>query len=109
MGVFVNDPFEMIFEVFRELHPEKGCRIFWTDELKADNGEDVCGVTIFPDDGSRPCVYVNANVPVCHATEILAHELAHVAVGIEDEHGAAWEQAFEAIHAAYCKRIGMQV
>jgi hypothetical protein len=45
---------------------------------------------------------------VNNAVEILAHELAHVVAGFEegkDDHGPAWETAFESIKQEY-GRIG---
>lgn len=54
------------------------------------------GYTDFNDDGSI-VVSVSSEIPVSAAAEILCHELAHVAVGIEHEHDNAWEEAFEKI------------
>lgn len=47
-------------------------------------------------------------ISVNNAVEILAHELAHVVAGFEegkDDHGPAWETAFESIKQEY-GRIG---
>ena len=43
-------------------------------------------------------------LPLDEATEVLAHELAHVATGIEAEQGPAWEAAYAAISAEYRRR-----
>ena len=40
--------------------------------------------------------------------ETLAHELAHVAVGVEHEHDAVWEEAFDKIFAEY-NRLGEEM
>ena len=40
-----------------------------------------------------------------NATEIFAHELAHVAVGYDAGHGPEWDTAFDAILDEY-NRIG---
>lgn len=45
------------------------------------------------------------SLEVNNAVEIFAHELAHVAVGVDHEHDDAWEDAFEAIFQEY-NRIG---
>lgn len=96
--LFVNDPFMMVYETFRKLYPDKDCRCFWTDNL-----EDAYGATLFPDNSQMlPEVYISADLPVKHAVEILAHELAHVAVGADADHGEAWESAFGVIHREYC-------
>lgn len=46
-------------------------------------------------------VFVTPNIPVCDCAEILAHELAHVAVGVEEDHGEKWEKAFDSIFSEY--------
>ena len=102
--MFVNDPFVRVYEVFRQLYPDKDCRCFWTDDL-----EDAYGVTQFYDDSrSIPEIFISTDLPVKHAVEILAHELAHVAVGADADHGESWENAFEAIHREYCRATGME-
>ena len=40
--------------------------------------------------------------------ETFAHELAHVAVGVEHEHDSVWEEAFDKIFAEY-NRIGEEL
>lgn len=100
--LFVNDPFVRVYEVFRKLYPDKDCCCFWTDDL-----EEAYGVTLFPDNPRMsPEIFISADLPVKHAVEILAHELAHVAVGADADHSEAWENAFEAIHRAYCGQSG---
>ena len=42
------------------------------------------------------------------AVEVLAHELAHVAVGIEHDHDEVWQEAFDKIFEEY-NRIGNQM
>lgn len=96
--VFANDPFVRIWEVFRTICPDKKCSCFWVEELE----DGAYGMTIFPEDGGKePHVYVSADLPVKHAAEIFAHELAHVAAGEAADHGPAWEEAFDAIHRGY--------
>ena len=58
--------------------------------------ENGVGYTDFNDDGSI-IVSVSSEIPVSAAAEILCHELAHVAVGIEHEHDEVWKEAFEKI------------
>lgn len=97
--LFVNDPFARVYEIFRQLYPDKDCCCFWTDAL-----DDAYGVTLFSDNSRMPPkVFVSVDLPVKNAVEILAHELAHVAVGLDAGHGEAWENAFEAIHRTYCR------
>ena len=102
---FANDMFSIVWQAFKNLYPDKDCKCQWVPELeKCDDGEQPLGVTTFADNGE---VYVDivATLPVTDAIEILAHELAHVAVGATEDHGKAWEEAFDKIHAEF-DRIG---
>ena len=100
-GAFANDPFSLVWKAFKNLYPGKGCEVQWQPGIQDDElSEQGYGFTEFHDDGSI-LVVVDANLQVSNAVEVLAHELAHVAVGIENEHGAAWETAFDAIFQEY--------
>lgn len=68
-------------------------------------GEPAYGVTIFPEDGSAPMIFISADLKLSDAVEIFAHELAHVAAGASAGHGEEWDKAFENIFAEY-NRIG---
>lgn len=98
---FQTDSFALIWRAFRELYPDKECEVFWHPEIEKEApGEEIYGLTDFGDDSSV-LVFVSSKLTVENAAEVLAHELAHVAVGVEKEHGPEWEQAFEAIHEKY--------
>lgn len=97
---FENDPFADIWTAFRNLWPDADCTVVWDGDIRDERGEPVCGVTEFVD-GGFPQVAVNPSLEVWDAVEVLAHELAHVAVGIDNQHGEKWEAAFDAIHAEY--------
>ena len=91
----------MEWKAFKNQYPGKGCEVQWQPGIQDDElSEQGYGFTEFHDDGSI-LVVVDANLQVSNAVEVLAHELAHVAVGIENEHGAAWETAFDAIFQEY--------
>ena len=100
---FANDIFALIWKAFKNLYPDKECECFWEPQIREDeNGNEVFGLTDFGDDGSV-VVFVRPDLEVSVAGEILAHELAHVAVGVEHEHDEAWENAFDAIFQEYNK------
>lgn len=103
---FKNDPFAMVYQAFKNLYPDKDCVIYWKPNLKDKNGVSVYGTTIFVDDGSI-IIAINPELKVCDAIEILGHELAHVAVGVDAGHGPEWETAFDAIGEEY-DRIGKE-
>ena len=102
---FKNDPFAMIYQAFRLLYPDKPCDIWWEPN---PNESDAYGATDFLYNGETPQVFIFSNYPVDQQVEILAHELAHVAVGQDHEHDEVWNAAFEAIFQEY-NRIGAEL
>lgn len=102
---FNNDIFAMIWIAFKNLYPDKDCECFWQPDIRDNSDGDEClGLTDFGDDG-KITVFVKTNLKIEDAAEIFAHELAHVAVGIEHDHDEVWERAFDAIFEEY-NRIG---
>ena len=97
-----NDPFAIVIKVFQQLYPDKTALIQWDDTLDASKKE--YGSTTFQDDGI-PVIGLNPNLIVLVAVEILAHELAHVAAGIDAKHNDEWDKCFEAIHNKYFEII----
>lgn len=102
---FRNDPFTMIYKAFKRLYPNKPCEIWWGVPSDEEGDKGAYGATNFPDDGSIPQVFIYPDYPVQQQTEVLAHELAHVAVGVEHEHDKVWETAFDAIYEEYEKVV----
>ena len=103
---FANDMFAMVYQAFRNLYNEKDKNliIYWSDEpMKDDNGNEVFGSTTFTN--TYVYVEISSDLKVSDSVEILAHELAHVAVGSNAEHSEEWEKAFDAIFTEY-NRIG---
>lgn len=98
---FVNDPFALVWQAFKNLYPGKDCKIQWQPGIEDDElSEKGYGFTEFHE-GGPDLVAVDPNLRVLDAVEVLAHELAHVAVGIESGHGGAWKAAFDAIYQEY--------
>ena len=58
------------------------------------------GFTQF-NDGEIPLIAISAELTIKDAIEIFAHELAHIAAGIESDHDEKWEQEFENIFQEY--------
>ena len=86
---FLNDPFSMVYQAFQNIYPGKKCECYFEADLEADEIQ----------------ILVDPNVDIENATEIFAHELAHVAVGYDAGHGPEWDTAFDAILDEY-NRIG---
>ena len=104
---FQNDMFAMVWGAFKKLYPDKECEIYWEPQIRdEEDGKPVYGLTDFADDGSV-AVFVKPSLEAADAVEVLAHELAHVAVGIEHDHDEVWQEAFDKIFEEY-NRIGNQ-
>jgi len=102
---FDNDPFAMVKEAFDRLYPDKEFAAYWQPDIRDSiDGSTAYGLTDFGEDGSV-CVFVTPSINVSDAVEIFAHELAHVAVGVEHDHDSAWEEAFNSLFEEY-NRIG---
>lgn len=103
----INNPFDMVEEAFNNLYPNKSYRAYIDTDVKDDKGEPVFGATLFPEDGSEPTVFISADLILSDSVEILAHELAHVAAGVDVGHGEMWDYEFEKIFKEY-NRIGIE-
>ncbi|MFU1798188.1 hypothetical protein ACM1RC_30330 [Paenibacillus azoreducens] len=104
----VNDILSAVIVAAKGLYPELDAQIQWDptlsgDDLKAKIGrvgtwkKPEYGYTFFPDDSSTPTIGISPHIKVTTAAEVLAHELAHVAAGLEAGHGRVWSDAFNAI------------
>ena len=48
---FVNDPFAIVYQAFKNLYPDKDCEIMWQPvEMKDEEGKGYVGLTTFADD-----------------------------------------------------------
>ena len=112
-SLFLNDPFAIVATVFTRLFPNTPVECQWVDDLHDKDG-DPWAQAIFRDN-EVPMIIVDGRCPLIGATELLAHELAHVAcafLGLENprteaEHegveGQHWRDILDKIHAAYCE------
>lgn len=108
MVTFLNDPFDAVMTAFRNLYPDKEFVALWGEP----DDPEAYGETFFPDEqgeGWCPHIYVSpSRTPAIIAVEVLAHELAHVAVGAEHKHNEVFEKAFDDIFAEYNKLSGFE-
>ena len=91
------NPIALMLEVFEERYPDSDCLVVFADAEEA-GGEKGCGLTLFPDDGSRPRVVVDVSIPFFATLEILAHELSHVVCGEKEDHGPEWEATMKHLY-----------
>ena len=107
---FENDIFSLIWKAYCMEFPNNipvNLKCYWVDEIRDDDGVEVFGSTTFGDDGTTE-ICVSGNIKVSDAAEVFAHELAHLAAGVNAEHGDEWEDAFERIYRNYLKLAGVE-
>lgn len=98
--IFVNSPFAILDEAFRSLYPDKKYKACIEPSIKDDEGNRVFGFTQFSK-GETPVIAISAELNIMDATEIFAHELAHVAAGEGAGHGEmSDEEMLEAMEQA---------
>lgn len=105
---FLNDCFGMLWEAFCNLYPDKKDKVQcqWQPYLFDEVENEKCyGMTEYDDKEDFYYVSVTPEIKVLDATEILAHELAHCAVGVEHNHDEVWEKSFDDLFNEY-NRIG---
>jgi hypothetical protein len=75
------------------------------DTLVPDGIEDACGFTFFDNEGKKPIIVIDSEIPCYASVEIIAHEAAHVIAGHGADHGEQWEAVFDEIYVAYCAKM----
>lgn len=94
---FQNDPFIVLAEAYRRLW-DKPYLAVWSQHSADD--EDSYGITACAE-SSVPIIVIFAEHTVNEQIETFAHELAHVAVGVEHGHDAVFELALKKIKHMY--------
>ena len=102
---FANDPFALVCQAYKNLYDKPFQALF--DQHEDDEYKEEYGFTHFVD-GEIPKIIIFAEYPVNVCVETFAHELAHVAVGVEHEHDEVWNDAFDKIFAEY-NRLGEEI
>jgi hypothetical protein len=107
-----NNPLQEIINVSIDLFPDilnKNIYIQFDPRLGSKETEGPYGETFLDDETKDIIVSISGNLPIIENIEILAHELSHVIVGIENEHNEAWENVFNEIFVEYSRRIDSKV
>jgi len=112
MITFDLNAFNLVIEVANKLYPEMEAKISFVPEkyfkkllkrwgAKNEDVKQSCGVTMFDDEGKIPVICINASIPCWASVEIIAHEIAHVAAGVDADHGEKWQLEYDKIFTAY--------
>jgi hypothetical protein len=106
---FKPNAMELMLDVVREMRPELQAQVYFTGSIPCpDQEEDAVGRTIFPDDGSVPHIQVHIGCTIEGACEVLAHELAHLVVGVRHEdadHDDLWQFTFDMIYEKWAEKM----
>lgn len=101
---FINNPFEILTEIIKENYPQVDCDIYIGQQMT--DGKETFGCTLFPDDDTeRIVIEIHYSLSLENATEILAHELAHVIAGKEAGHEYKWEKTFDDINLLFQEKL----
>lgn len=55
-------------------------------------------ITFFDNEGKKPIIAIDSEIPCYVSVEIIAHEAAHVIAGHGADHGEQWEAVFDEIY-----------
>lgn len=94
MFKFLN-PLQYMIDAFEDLYPDilkKEVVVQFHPKLP----DGIYGEAVFDDYNKPMIINIDYNINTENATEILAHELAHI-VYPDDDHGEKWEEAFNKI------------
>ena len=117
---FAPNCLELMLDVVRETRPDLDAKVYFTSHIPLSNPTwldrikhilatpEAAGCTMFPDDGSIVHIQIHTKCTVEGALEVLAHELAHLAVGPDreaDPHGPLWQVTFDDIYERWSKKM----
>ena len=101
-------PIDEIVDACNNCFPNIEAKIIFSRELREENGDPVCGMTIMPEVEGEPAeIVISADIPYYAVLEIIAHEVAHAAEPDDLDHGAKWDQAFAKIQEEYYRILGV--
>ena len=99
----INNPIDLLLAGFEKEYPDAAKKINRIAFGEVDNG---FAMTTFDDDGRADItlsttIRDGAEITFLVATELLAHELAHIIAGAEAEHGEEWEKHCDRLFELY--------
>lgn len=104
---YINNPFDMVLKATKELYPKTRAWIQFNSSIKFKRflwfRFGYCGYKNFSDknDIQVSVIDISTNIPFEAMVETLAHELAHVVVGLNERHDEKWLEAFDKINKKY--------
>jgi hypothetical protein len=99
---FIN-PLDIVIEAYKNLYgDEKTIYVQFNPHIKKILFFGHWGETEFFED-NKIIISLSPHLKLPYILEILAHELAHVAAGIHQQHNQVWENCFERIRVEFDK------
>lgn len=92
MSIRYNDQVREALAVIQNRHPLLNTEVFFVSGMT-----EGLGCACWPDEGGEPHIELSEDLPVGAIPEVLAHEFAHIVVGIDAGHGGAWEAEYMAL------------
>ncbi|QCG93942.1 hypothetical protein E6C67_08310 [Azospirillum sp. TSA2s] len=92
MTITYHDPIKATLETISMRHPDLSVEVHFANDV-----EGGAAYAMFPDDGAAPSIVLSSDIPVFAVPGVIAHEVAHVVVGIDAMHGPVWEAEYRAI------------
>lgn len=100
-----NNPLQILIDIVRKDFPNLNIYIQFSDSLMLNNEDGPFGETSNDKENNFYIITLEARLPFINILEILAHELSHVIVGVEEDHNGKWEQMFSYLFSEYNKII----
>ena len=99
-----DNPVNLVIEVVNELYPgiEADITLIGDEDV-----EGCCGCAIF-DVGTKPCIGIKYYLSIIDSVGTLAHECAHIIVGIDEGHNENWEMVYRNILKEYNRVIAIK-
>lgn len=100
-----NNPIDILFKVFEDNYPEQAKKIKSVAFVKLKDGfAATVGIGCEYMIRLSPTIKGNRKITFEVATELLAHELAHIVnFDAEDPHGSEWEATFDRLNVLFCE------
>jgi hypothetical protein len=91
---FSNNPLDVVIEAIRKLYPQAQAVIQLSSMFKNES------FTVKMD-GKLPMIMIQDNLEIWDMVKNIAHEVAHVIVGFDEDHGPKWEITYRRIQEKY--------
>lgn len=100
-----SDPVTELLKIFEKRYPDKNATLVLAGDAEKRGN---LGETYFGDDG-KVFIQINIEQTLPQILDIVAHELAHLAAGPEEDHGDKWQGIYDWLFNEWDSHIEEQV